>query len=98
MSRVPIKVTRAFRGNAVGSEMRVSAHEARFLVLSNHAEYITVALTSEKPPIVVAVVDSVVDSAEVSDADSTDESEGIEISSRTGLPKRQYRRRDLTAE
>jgi len=101
MSRVPIKITRAFRGNAVGSEMRVSAHEARFLVLSNHAQYITTALTPEKPPVAVAVVDTVAESAEVAEetnAGSEEESDGVEISPRTGLPKRQYRRRDLTAE
>jgi len=100
MSRVSIKITRAFRGNAVGSEMRVSAHEARFLVLSNHAEYITTALTPEKVAVTAALVELTTDSTEPSadDEASGEESDGVEISPRTGLPKRQYRRRDLTAE
>lgn len=56
--------------------------------------------------VVAAVAESVVVAAVVADPAAQDEpakeseqqEESAEISPRTGLPKRQYRRRDLTAE
>lgn len=89
-----------------GDEFTVGKADIRFLELTGNAEKkpVEVVKPARKPRVrkVVEVKEEVVQeetteetTEEITEAETTEE---VEISPRTGLPKRQYRRRDMEAE
>ena len=106
MSKVNVRVVgrNPFRGRAVGEVFAVSAREAKVLVAARRAvicdDEPAEPVKAPEPVVVEAEAVAEVEAVEAEEEaaeEPEEESEGVEISERTGLPKRQYRRRDLTA-
>lgn len=94
--KVRVKVLRAFRRWKPGDEFEVPTHEARFLVATKRAEYALLPVPVAEP---VSVAADPVEEVAADEVAVKEEAEPeVEISERTGRPKRVYRRRDMTAE
>lgn len=113
-TKVRVEFLSRYREWNIGDEADLHRNQAKLLVLTKRARYATAAVVAEPaevvpeaapevtPDAVTEWLDNLADEAlpeaEQDGEPAEEPAEAVEISPRTGRPKRPYRRRDMTAE